>query len=133
MRCRLGTSLGWSDTVASLGRASWCPQPRGRAPPRRASRGSAAAAQPNRTTQTDNAADAPPQHAGAAVGRVPGVRATTSVLVGTEVEVVECHGLTSGVAEVVVVVAVPSDGVRVRARLLGRLHPDVAVPLQAGA
>src|SRR4051812_19883238 len=58
----------------------------------------------------------------------------TSVLVGAEVEVVERYGLASGgVAEVVVVVAVTRDGVRVGPRLLGRLHPDVAVPLEAGA
>src|SRR5215467_10985886 len=57
-----------------------------------------------------------------------------SVLVGTEVEVVQGDGLAGpGVAELVVVGVVAGDGVRRGAGLLGRLHPDVPVALQAGA
>src|SRR5688500_1288635 len=61
----------------------------------------------------------------------PGPMTRCSVLVGTEVEVVEGYGLATG-AEVVVVGVVTGDGVRRGAGLLGGLHPDAAVALQAG-
>src|SRR5690349_15133432 len=59
---------------------------------------------------------------------------STSAVVGAEREVVQRHDLlTTGSAEVVVVGVVAAHGVRVGPRLLGRLDPDVAVTLQAGA
>src|SRR3954465_15359333 len=54
------------------------------------------------------------------------------LLVGPEVEVVQRHGLRAGAEVVVAVAVVAGHGVRRSAGLLGRLHPDVAVPLEAG-
>src|SRR5262245_36953574 len=58
---------------------------------------------------------------------------SASVLVGPEVEVLQGDRLAAGAGELVVVGVVAGHGVRRGAGLLGGLHPDVAVPLEAGA